>query len=173
MISCPACGTSNRRGSKFCGQCGLPLEAAPEIGCPECHRLNPSDSIFCAFCGARIVPLQTDSAEASPAPVAEQPLAQADVPQLREVPAWLYGAQETAAEQDGPAVAPETLPEPRPTHTSKYLEDIQGALPETAGWLPVNAQAEPLPKVELPTPITARRQGCLAILPLLLLPRIR
>lgn len=173
MISCPGCGTSNRRGSKFCGQCGLPLEPTPEIGCPECHRLNPSDSIYCAFCGARVVPLSTDSAELSPACSARQPPVDSDVPQSREVPSWLYDTQEAAVERDGPAVAPEVAPELSLAHTSKYLEDIQGALPGTAGWLPVNALAEPLPKVELPTPKASRNQGCLAVLPLLVFPHLR
>ena len=167
MISCPGCGTTNRRGSRFCGHCGQPLDPTPDISCPECNRLNPSDSIYCAFCGARVVSLTAEPVEASAGPVVEPAPAESDATVPREVPSWLYEPRE-AAESGAPAPAAEAAPVPSPAHSSKYLEDIEGALPGAAGWLPVNARAEPLPKVELPTPIAARKQGCLAILPLLL-----
>ena len=173
MISCPGCGTSNRRGSKFCGHCGQSLDPAPDIECPVCHRLNPSDSIYCAFCGTRVIPLPTDAAEASSPSADAQAQAESDSTQSREVPSWLYDTQETAQEAAPPTPALEPPPVPPPTHSSKYLEDIQGALPGTAGWLPVNAQAEPLPKVEIPTPRASRRQGCLTVVPLLFFNHLR
>lgn len=173
MISCPECGTSNRRGSKFCGQCGQPLDPNPEIGCPECHRLNPSDSIYCAFCGARVVPLSSDSVATSLTSDDAQPPVAPEDSASRQVPSWLYDTQETTPEQPPTEASAVAVPEPPAIHPSKYLEDIQGALPDTAGWLPVNAQAEPLAKVEVPAPKASRSRGCLAVLPLLVFPHLR
>src|SRR5262245_50292624 len=46
-MHCSACGTQNRAGSRFCDNCGSPMETA----CPHCGGSNRSDARFCASCG--------------------------------------------------------------------------------------------------------------------------
>ena len=47
-MTCPACGTENRAGRKFCSSCGAPLARA----CPACGAANEPDDRFCGECGA-------------------------------------------------------------------------------------------------------------------------
>ncbi len=44
---CPACGTDNPPGAKYCGQCNAGLEWK----CPECERVNSVRQRFCIGCG--------------------------------------------------------------------------------------------------------------------------
>ncbi len=46
-LACSACGTENRPGRRFCGQCGTPLE----LGCPACGAANDASDRFCGECG--------------------------------------------------------------------------------------------------------------------------
>jgi class 3 adenylate cyclase/tetratricopeptide (TPR) repeat protein len=55
-IVCPACGSENEVGRKFCGECGGALARA----CPSCGTANPPEVKFCGECGA---PLTTGPAE--------------------------------------------------------------------------------------------------------------
>ena len=63
-IACPACGTGNEPGRKFCVECGSPLALA----CPSCATANPANAKFCGECGAAL---------AAPAPAAGRPHATA------------------------------------------------------------------------------------------------
>jgi class 3 adenylate cyclase/tetratricopeptide (TPR) repeat protein len=47
---CLACGTENRVGRKFCGQCGASLTAA----CPTCGATTEPGDLFCGDCGAQL-----------------------------------------------------------------------------------------------------------------------
>jgi class 3 adenylate cyclase len=47
-IGCPACGSANPPGFRFCGACGASLERP----CPRCGSANPSGFRFCGACGA-------------------------------------------------------------------------------------------------------------------------
>jgi len=62
MIYCPNCGTSNRKGSHFCSECG---EALPSTGtrCPMCGTTNPVSNVYCMACTARLVPLTSEPDE--------------------------------------------------------------------------------------------------------------
>ncbi|MCX8154148.1 MAG: SPFH domain-containing protein [Candidatus Bathyarchaeota archaeon] len=58
MVLCPKCGYQNPQTSKFCGNCGSPLQAqqAPAgVNCPKCGAANVTGAKFCSNCGA---PLQ-------------------------------------------------------------------------------------------------------------------
>ena len=46
-MKCQKCHFNNPEGMKFCGECGIKLEAL----CPECDFYNPSGFKFCGKCG--------------------------------------------------------------------------------------------------------------------------
>ena len=47
-MTCPACGTDNEPGRKFCSSCGVRLR----IACPRCDTSNDPGARFCGECGA-------------------------------------------------------------------------------------------------------------------------
>jgi len=57
MIYCPKCGTANRRGSRFCNECGEPLPMRTALRCPMCGTMNPVGNVYCDRCNARLVPM--------------------------------------------------------------------------------------------------------------------
>ncbi len=63
-MRCPACGTENEAGRKFCGECGGPLAQL----CPACGAANGPTVKFCGECGSALA--------AAPAPAAVQPAAE-------------------------------------------------------------------------------------------------
>ena len=60
-MTCPACGTENREGRRFCSRCG----AALEVACPSCGAANDPEDAFCGACGT---PLGAATAAAAPPP---------------------------------------------------------------------------------------------------------
>ena len=50
--TCPACGSHNREGRKFCAECGTPLG----VPCPSCGTANEPGERFCGECGAALEP---------------------------------------------------------------------------------------------------------------------
>jgi class 3 adenylate cyclase/tetratricopeptide (TPR) repeat protein len=50
VLTCPACGTANPAGAKFCLECGSKLAA----GCPNCGAAYPAGAKFCLECGTRL-----------------------------------------------------------------------------------------------------------------------
>jgi class 3 adenylate cyclase/tetratricopeptide (TPR) repeat protein len=63
-MTCPACGTANPGGSKFCGECGTRLA----LTCAACGSgLQPGQK-FCGECGAptAVAPAQAPAAAAAP-----------------------------------------------------------------------------------------------------------
>jgi len=57
MIYCPKCGTANRRGSRFCNECGEPLPMRTALRCPMCGTMNPVGNVYCDRCNARLIPM--------------------------------------------------------------------------------------------------------------------
>src|SRR6266851_1666135 len=49
-MRCSKCGSDNRTGKRFCGDCGAPLENR----CPKCGADNPSGKRFCGDCGGAL-----------------------------------------------------------------------------------------------------------------------
>ncbi|MFG3594079.1 AAA family ATPase [Bradyrhizobium sp. RDI18] len=47
-MECPSCGSANQDGSRFCGNCGSPLQRR----CGACGRENSSGNSYCSNCGA-------------------------------------------------------------------------------------------------------------------------
>jgi class 3 adenylate cyclase/predicted ATPase len=62
-MTCPACGTENEAGRKFCAECGAKLALA----CPSCGTSNSPGAKFCGECGA---PLAAQPKEDLPSPPA-------------------------------------------------------------------------------------------------------
>jgi class 3 adenylate cyclase len=50
-MRCSQCSGDNRRGRKFCANCGAPLR----VTCPKCGASNQSGENFCGECGAGLV----------------------------------------------------------------------------------------------------------------------
>lgn len=51
---CPACGTENPDGIKFCQECGTRLGVSTNLNCPACDASNPPGTRFCGECGNRL-----------------------------------------------------------------------------------------------------------------------
>lgn len=148
MIPCPYCGTPNRRGSKYCSNCGQRLEAVSAITCAACERLNPPGSTYCAFCGALLTTAQR-ATESIPGQYMQslertgtQELERVKLAPHPELPSWLY-EQPTmppeAASQPSSALQVATV-QKSVEEQSKYLQDIQGVLPKTDVWLSSSMQ---------------------------------
>src|SRR6266542_2184558 len=54
-MKCPSCGSENREGAKFCGECAAPLAAA--LACPSCGTANPKGRKSCDSCGQPLAEL--------------------------------------------------------------------------------------------------------------------
>jgi hypothetical protein len=54
---CPACGTANEPGARFCDHCGTPLPSSIGSICPTCHTLNLLGDLFCEQCGTALPPM--------------------------------------------------------------------------------------------------------------------
>ena len=48
QLPCPACGSSNQRGFRFCGTCGATLGRI----CASCGAEVPPEFRFCGVCGS-------------------------------------------------------------------------------------------------------------------------
>ena len=48
-VTCPNCGTANKRDSSFCKECGKPLDNGET--CPYCQAKIEGDSKYCPKCG--------------------------------------------------------------------------------------------------------------------------
>jgi membrane protease subunit (stomatin/prohibitin family) len=59
MVVCPKCGFQNPQTSKFCNNCGTPIQqpgqaqtaATETVNCPKCGTANPTTAKFCVNCG--------------------------------------------------------------------------------------------------------------------------
>jgi class 3 adenylate cyclase/tetratricopeptide (TPR) repeat protein len=56
-VLCSNCGTDNRRGRKFCAECGQRLAG----DCPNCGAANEPDAKFCGECGEALSPAPATS----------------------------------------------------------------------------------------------------------------
>ncbi len=61
-VNCPACGTANEPGRKFCGECGTRLSAA----CPACGTPNAPGTKFCGECGTGLTDAAAPAGAAAP-----------------------------------------------------------------------------------------------------------
>jgi predicted ATPase/class 3 adenylate cyclase len=68
--SCPACGSANEAGRKFCGECGTSLS----VECPSCGTTNSPAMKFCGECGTALAADASVRTTPAPAPAAERRL---------------------------------------------------------------------------------------------------
>ncbi len=171
MIRCPKCGTLNRDGSRFCNECGAPLQHT-KTRCPVCGALNPVGNLFCDRCHARLVPLEVPPEAASPLSSSPPP---SSSPALKgislpsravapddaasEIPDWLFDlTQEQSVpeleELEAPAPAeglPDWLSGLAPEEPTAEPE-VAPAAGETPDWLSGLAPEEPTAEPEAPAP---------------------
>src|SRR5262249_50259064 len=70
-MKCPSCGSDNREGAKFCGECAAPL--AVTLACPSCGTANPKGRKFCDSCGQPLAePSAPDPRSYTPKHLAEK-----------------------------------------------------------------------------------------------------
>jgi Double zinc ribbon len=70
-MKCPSCGSDNREGAKFCGECAAPLTAA--LACRSCGTANPKGRKFCDSCGQPLAePSAPDPRSYTPKHLAEK-----------------------------------------------------------------------------------------------------
>ena len=68
-MKCPNCQTENRKGRKFCSNCGQPLQ----IQCASCKAVNEPGEKYCGECGSPLYPVQHTSSMPLPKPAADVP----------------------------------------------------------------------------------------------------
>ncbi len=145
MITCPFCAAPNRRGSKYCSNCGERVDTIASIRCVSCDGPNPAGTVICQFCGLALVPAaEEDDTEVWPSLPPIEPLAESEVPSSdlttspqRQPPSWLYeGVAAERPEPPPPAMAPpaedQVYEEAEP---NKHLRGISGVLPKEDGWV--------------------------------------
>lgn len=133
MIRCSKCGTLNRDNSRFCNDCGAPLQPT-KIRCSACGTLNAVGNVFCDKCNARLLsgkdmvpPMATkpehDEASTPSIKGISLPSRQASpdetVPERAELPDWLL---ELTDESGG--AAPHTPEAPAAANLSDWLSGI-------------------------------------------------
>ena len=117
MIHCPNCGTANRKGSRFCNECGKSL---PSTGmrCPMCDTINPVGNVYCQQCNARLVPMSSgpedEEAEETTSPIKGFSLPTIPLDETAEE------EEEEAAEPTGEGEAP----------PGDWLDDLRGSADE-------------------------------------------
>ncbi len=130
MIHCPSCGTSNRKGSRFCNECGEPLPSTG-VRCPMCNTINAVGNVYCQACNARLVPMSAPP-EGEPEEAASRPIKGVSLPTIpldsgdrEREKALEEPPQEESPHEDAPS-APSWLAELR-----ESAEDIPEETEET------------------------------------------
>jgi hypothetical protein len=158
MIHCPKCGAANRRGSRFCNECGEPLPMRTALRCPMCGTMNSVGNVYCDKCQARLIPMASSpsaEAEAAPGPPSapikglslptipleappEQPAGEAAISAEAEAePDWL-------ADMRGQVPVEEAAPEAGDDWLSQFRgADVPEPGPPVATEAPVETEAMP------------------------------
>lgn len=132
MIQCTHCGTKNRDGSKFCGDCGARLVQQSGLICPMCSTPNTVENVFCSKCGARLVPLTVaPPSEKTPPPTPIKGLSLPSKPSEPTVPA--PKTEEARAPQPPPAPKTEEARAPEPPPAQKVEPRAESSPPDD--WL--------------------------------------
>lgn len=170
MIYCPACGTANRDGSRFCNECGGRLDQGIGLLCPNCNASNPLGTSHCSQCGAPLVPF-TSGLQDQASELSYEEALSAETPPLSQ-------EGETV-----PFVSPKALPEwlyqeedeiEIPAPEAPVEESMEVSIPSAPEMVPeIHAKAQP-PSPSLPlsspdldrAPISGPLAGIAGVLPL-------
>jgi len=141
MIRCPDCGTDNRDGSRFCGNCGREFSEMPDVICPKCGTPNAAQNVLCSTCLSPLKP-PSKGAPSEEAPSQEAPSQDEDSAaseELVEAPAAVDddAALEEAASETGDLLA---------------AEDPVSQLEGSASALPAGEEISPPGEVEQSVP---------------------
>ncbi len=145
MVSCPGCGTLNRKGSNYCNNCGQRLDELCTVQCPVCSAPNPAGNPSCAFCGTPLADRAEGDRTHPPSgphsqPAPEEGMTAAPMPETgsrAELPSWLYRQPTEKTSERGPS-AGTALPAASSAadrEPSKYLQGLRGVLKAEEGWL--------------------------------------
>ena len=102
-MKCAACGTDNRAGRRFCGECGVPLA----VPCAACGYANEGGEKFCGGCGQAL---------RAPQPITAAP-PPAAAPWQAAAPRHAASARHTALPPERPATSSPA------TYTPKHLAE--------------------------------------------------
>jgi hypothetical protein len=145
MVSCPYCGTLNRKGSNYCSSCGQQLDALFTVQCSACGAPNPAGDPSCTFCGAPLAHGAESDRMHPPSAPRSQPTPGEDTPAepkletdaRAELPSWLYQQPTAKTNERGPSVAA-ALPATSSVadrEPSNSLHGLRGVLKDEEGWL--------------------------------------
>jgi hypothetical protein len=164
MAYCPRCGTANRRGSRFCNECGETLPMDTALRCPMCGATNPVGNAYCDKCNARLVPMTAPQEEREPGRITGISLPTIPLEEKQQVE---KAAEKTGAEEDwltqlraaAPDEARESEMPPKPAavergETGDWLTELRASAVEEAkspaGEEETEARVEPAESLELP-----------------------
>jgi len=167
MIHCPKCGAANRRGSRFCNECGELLPMRTALRCPMCGAMNSIGNVYCDKCNARLLPMdaasQEEKEEHKPTPIKgfslpTIPLEEEEEQQAMDATAvvGMEGGEESwlsqfrtlvteESEETEPVVEPS---EPGEEMAGDWLSQLRASAVEKAE--EVEPVAEPVEPVEIP-----------------------
>jgi class 3 adenylate cyclase len=135
-MRCAKCGSDNREGRKFCGECGASLAAK----CPKCGGINEPNEKFCGECGTAL------TGSAKPAIVES-------VPTLRDQPSI-----RVTSDANAQAEASTHLDGERKTVTALFA-DIKGSMELMEDLDPEEARAIVDPALKLMIDTVHRYDG--------------
>ncbi len=176
MISCPSCGTLNRKGSKYCSNCGQRLDVISSVICPSCGGPNLAGSVSCSFCGEPLPSAVTEEKGevVQPEPVSANEPSESEPAAMRrsKLPSWLRPRSAKRSE----ALASSTVGDMTVSSDAasdqegcRYLQGIHGVLPSADAWLSPSQDIAQRPVSESTTEAKpGARWGCLLLGALLL-----
>src|SRR5262245_47235074 len=96
-MRCGSCGTENPEGTKFCGECGVPMQ----MRCPQCGFENLPSTKFCRQCGTPTAERQVGAQRTDTPPQPRAPArAEAERRQLTVLFCDLVGSTALSAQLD-------------------------------------------------------------------------
>src|SRR5262245_23809673 len=145
---CPVCEHRNPRGSRFCNECGSPLQLR---FCPACHAAEDVMSLKCSSCGEKLpVMVLTDEAvDPTDFPVNTENIWKDDAPTPTfakrddDVPVTVHGGDAPAPAFENTAPAPAFANTATESASSVIDEIIAQVNPEPSVIDEIIAQVEP------------------------------
>ena len=130
-LSCGFCAHRNPEGSKFCNECGSPLNLVP---CPQCEAINNVLERQCCRCGATLSGVLTEEVSAP----------------VETTPEGLHGTQSAFMQGGSVPIALGDRPDAWPADLRARPDDAQTAVSnDPAHALAVEHPADPAPHMDV------------------------